>query len=113
MQVFGTIGVEQVAKCLYFEVSFPLTSMPVKVWKHRSVVEFFAHLKKNNVVAHLALLEKETKLTLFILDSSISPKLFFLEVHLGSSLIDSVLLQEETQTKLYSQPHFRRIALIS
>ncbi len=35
--------------------------------------------------------------TLFILDSSISSKLLFLEVYkTGSSLIDPVLLQEET-----------------
>jgi hypothetical protein len=33
---------------------------------------------------------------LFILDCSISSKLFFLEVPYGSSLIDAVLLQEET-----------------
>ena len=44
--------------------------------------------------------ETQTKLTLFILDSSISSKLNFLEVQYGSSLMDPVLLQEETQTKL-------------
>ena len=43
--------------------------------------------------------ETLTKLTLFILDSSID-KLFFLEVQKGSSLIDLVLLQEETKTGL-------------
>ena len=37
-----------------------------------------------------------TKLTLFILDSFVSPNLFFLEIKQGSSLIDPVLLQEET-----------------
>ena len=37
-----------------------------------------------------------SKLTLFIQGSSISSKLFFLEVQYGSSLIDPVLLQEET-----------------
>ena len=37
----------------------------------------------------------DSKQTLFMLDSTISSKLFFLEVQEGSSLIDPVLLQEE------------------
>ena len=41
-----------------------------------------------------------TKLALFILDSFISPNLFFLQIKQRSSLIDPTLLQEETQTKL-------------
>ena len=44
--------------------------------------------------------ETSTKLTLFILNCSISSRLFFPEVQWGSSLIDPVLLQEETYTKL-------------
>ena len=40
--------------------------------------------------------ELNSKLTLFMLDSSISSKLFFLGIQYGSSLIDPVLLQEET-----------------
>ena len=40
--------------------------------------------------------EVGTKLTIFILDGSISSQLFSLEVQWGSSLIDPVLLQEET-----------------
>ena len=44
----------------------------------------------------LLLEETLTKLTLFLLDSSISSKQFFLEVQQKSSLIDPVLLQEET-----------------
>ena len=43
--------------------------------------------------------EKKPELSLFILDNSISSKLFFLEVQLGSPLIDAVLLQEGTLTK--------------
>ena len=36
------------------------------------------------------------RVTLLILDSSISSKMFSLEVQLGASLIDPVLSQEET-----------------
>ena len=39
----------------------------------------------------------KTKLPLFILDSSISSELFFLEVQQGSSSIYLVLLQEESK----------------
>jgi hypothetical protein len=39
---------------------------------------------------------KAAKLILFILNSSISSELFFLEIQQGSSLIDPVSLQEET-----------------
>jgi hypothetical protein len=39
---------------------------------------------------------KQTKLNLVILDRFMTSKLFSLEVQLGSSLIDPVLLQEET-----------------
>jgi hypothetical protein len=40
------------------------------------------------------------KLTLFILESSVSSKLFSLKIRFGSCLIDPVLQQEETWTKL-------------
>ena len=50
-------------------------------------------------IVNIFILQEETytELTaLFILNSFISSKLFFLEVQEGSSLIDPVLLQEET-----------------
>ena len=48
----------------------------------------------------MLLQEDQPKRTLFILDNSISSKLFFLRVQYGLSLIDPMLLQEETETKL-------------
>ena len=47
--------------------------------------------------------QEETKTKLFLLDSSISSKLFSLEVQLWVILLcyDSVLPQEETKTKLF------------
>jgi hypothetical protein len=50
-------------------------------------------------IVNIFILQEETyaELTaLFILNSFISSKLFFLEVREGSSFIDPVLLQEET-----------------
>ena len=59
---------------------------------------FLLDMEQGSSLTDPVLLQEETwtKLTLFILDSSISSKLFFLVVQWGSSLIDPVLLQEET-----------------
>ena len=50
--------------------------------------------------------ETKTKLTLFIVDSSIGSKLFFLEVQLGSYLIDPELLQEKANFILDNSTQF-------
>ena len=62
------------------------------------IFNFFLQVKPESSLIDPVLLQQETltKITLFIVDSSISSKLFFLKIQKGSSFIDPVLLQEET-----------------
>jgi hypothetical protein len=80
----GCVAVYVICTSVWCSISSKLFSLcPMEVQWGSSLIDPVYHKRK-------------PELTLFILDSSISSKLFSLEVQWGSSLIDLVLPQEET-----------------